>query len=69
MFTVSNRENAFNILCNLFLCKVVDEMQLEQGIKDELEFYWKGKQYDSPFDLIDRLQKTLFRRNERIFKR
>lgn len=57
MFTVSNRENAFNILCNLFLCKVVDEMQLEQGIKDELEFYWKGKQYDSPFDLIDRLQK------------
>lgn len=57
MFTVSNRENAFNILSNLFLCKVVDEMQLEQGIKDELEFYWKGKQYDSPFELIDRLQK------------
>lgn len=57
MFTVSNRENAFNILSNLFLCKVVDEMQLEQGKKDELEFYWKGKQYDSPFELIDRLQK------------
>lgn len=51
-YNVSGRENAFDKLVNLFLCKVVDEHQN----KDELKFYWKGKAYDNPFDFQDRLQ-------------
>lgn len=49
---VSGRENAFDKLVNLFLCKIVDETQNA----DELKFYWKGIAYDSYFDLQDRLQ-------------
>jgi type I restriction-modification system DNA methylase subunit/restriction endonuclease S subunit len=49
---VSGRENAFDKLVNLFLCKVVDEKENS----DELKFYWKGKAYDNPFDFQDRLQ-------------
>ena len=50
---VSRRENAFEVLVNLFLCKIVDETQNP----DDLHFYWKGVAYDSYFDLVDRLQK------------
>ena len=50
---VSGRENAFDKLINLFLCKVVDEKQNP----DELQFYWKGFAYDEPFWFQDRLQK------------
>jgi type I restriction-modification system DNA methylase subunit len=50
---VSGRENAFDKLVNLFLCKVVDETIN----KDELKFYWKGNAFDNPYDLQDRLQK------------
>jgi len=50
---VSGRENAFDKLVNLFLCKIVDETQNPE----ELKFYWKGIAYDSYFDLQDRLQK------------
>jgi type I restriction-modification system DNA methylase subunit len=50
---VSGRENAFDKLINLFLCKIVDET----NNPDELKFYWKGISYDSPFELVDRLQK------------
>jgi type I restriction-modification system DNA methylase subunit/restriction endonuclease S subunit len=49
---VSGRENAFDVLVNLFLCKIVDESENTT----ELKFYWKGIAYDSYFDLIDRLQ-------------
>ena len=49
---VSGRENAFDKLVNLFLCKVVDE----EKNQEELKFYWKGKAYDNPFDFQDRLQ-------------
>ena len=49
---VSGRENAFDKLVNLFLCKVVDEKENPQ----ELKFYWNGKAYDNPFDFQDRLQ-------------
>lgn len=49
---VSGRENAFDKLVNLFLCKLVDEIENPE----ELKFYWKGVAYDSHFDLIDRLQ-------------
>lgn len=50
---VSGRENAFDKLVNLFLCKIVDETYNP----DELKFYWKGIAYDDQFSLIDRLQK------------
>ncbi|EAZ91800.1 restriction endonuclease subunit S [Crocosphaera chwakensis] len=50
---VSGRENAFDKLVNLFLCKIVDET----NNPDELRFYWKGIAYDSFFELQDRLQK------------
>jgi type I restriction-modification system DNA methylase subunit/restriction endonuclease S subunit len=48
---VSGRENAFDKLVNLFLCKVVDET----NNANELKFYWKGVAYDDPFSLQDRL--------------
>lgn len=50
---VSGRENAFDKLVNLFLCKIVDET----NNPDELKFYWKGINYDNFFELQDRLQK------------
>nr|CAC85954.1 AloI restriction modification enzyme [Acinetobacter lwoffii] len=49
---VSGRENAFDKLVNLFLCKLVDEIENP----NDLKFYWKGVAYDSHFDLMDRLQ-------------
>jgi type I restriction-modification system DNA methylase subunit len=49
---VSRRENAFEVLVNLFLCKIVDELEHP----DDLRFYWKGIAYDNYFDLVDRLQ-------------
>ncbi len=49
---VSGRENAFDKLVNLFLCKVTDEKTNPK----ELAFYWKGKAYDNPFDFQERLQ-------------
>lgn len=49
---VSGRENAFDKLVNLFLCKLVDEIENP----NELKFYWKGVAYDTHFDLMDRLQ-------------
>ena len=52
-YNVSGRENAFDKLVNLFLCKVVDETQNP----NQLEFYWKGIAYDNYFSLQDRLQK------------
>ena len=50
---VSRRENAFEVLVNLFLCKIVDEL----SNPNDLNFYWKGMAYDSYFDLVDRLQR------------
>ena len=52
-YNVSGRENAFDKLVNLFLCKIVDEKQNPH----ELEFYWKGEYFDDYFSLIDRLQR------------
>lgn len=49
---VSRRENAFEVLVNLFLCKIVDEKENS----NDLKFYWKGIAYDNYFDLVDRLQ-------------
>lgn len=50
---VSGKENAFDKLVNLFLCKIVDETN---NISD-LQFSWKGVSFDTPFELQDRLQK------------
>lgn len=52
---VSGRENAFDKLVNLFLCKIVDEFENP----NDLKFNWKGIAYDNYFDLTDRLQ-TLY---------
>lgn len=49
---VSGRENAFDKLVNLFLCKLVDEIENPTNLK----FYWKGVAYDTHFELMDRLQ-------------
>ena len=49
---VSGRENAFDKLVNLFLCKIVDEKQNP----NHLAFNWKGIAYDNFFELQDRLQ-------------
>ena len=52
-YNVSSRENAFDKLVNLFLCKIVDEIKN----KDDLKFYYKGKMIDDEFSFSDRLQK------------
>ena len=49
---IARRENAFEVLVNLFLCKIVDE----EDNKANLKFYWKGIAYDNYFDFVDRLQ-------------
>jgi type I restriction enzyme M protein len=59
---VSGRENAFDKLVNLFLCKIVDE----KHNPDDLQFYWQGIAFDTYFDLIDRLQR-LYRDGMREF--
>ncbi|WP_424411279.1 N-6 DNA methylase [Pasteurella sp. PK-2025] len=50
---VSGRENAFDKLVNLFLCKVVDENKNPNNLK----VYWRGAASDDHFSLQDRLQK------------
>ena len=50
---VGDRVLALNKLMNLFLCKITDELEN----KSDLKFNWRGKAIDSPFDLVDRLQK------------
>ncbi|AJI57020.1 eco57I restriction-modification methylase family protein [Francisella philomiragia] len=55
-YNVSGRENAFDKLVNLFLCKLVDESNGEINQNEELKFYWKGSTVDNAFDLQDRLQ-------------
>ncbi len=49
---IARKENAFEVLVNLFLCKIVDEKEN----KADLKFYWKGIANDNYFDFVDRLQ-------------
>ena len=49
---IARRENAFEVLVNLFLCKLVDE----EKNQTDLQFSWKGIAYDNYFDFVDRLQ-------------
>ena len=59
---IARREHAFEVLVNLFLCKLVDE---EENPMD-LKFYWKGMTYDNYFDFVDRLQ-DLYQKGMRKF--
>ncbi|MDE0553589.1 MAG: N-6 DNA methylase [Candidatus Poribacteria bacterium] len=59
---IARRETAFEVLVNLFLCKLVDE---EENSLD-LKFYWKGMTYDNYFDFVDRLQ-DLYQKGMRKF--
>ena len=49
---ISGRENAFDKLVNLLLCKLVDEL----NNPNDLKFRWKGVAYDTHFDIMDRIQ-------------
>ena len=49
---IARKETAFEVLVNLFLCKIVDE----QENPHDLKLYWKGIAYDNYFDFVDRLQ-------------
>ena len=59
---IARRENAFEVLVNLFLCKLVDE----EENRNELKFYWNGPASDNYFDFVDRLQ-NLYQRGMRKF--
>ena len=59
---IARRENAFEILVNLFLCKLVDEEENENN----LQFYWNGPASDNYYDFVDRLQ-NLYQRGMRKF--
>ena len=61
-YNIARRENAFEVLVNLFLCKLVDE----EDNKTDLKFYWKGIAYDNYFDFVDRLQ-DLYQKGMRRF--
>lgn len=50
---VSGHENAFDKLVNIFLAKIVDEIEHPNNLK----FNWKGIAYDDYYQLQDRLQK------------
>ena len=59
---IARRENAFEVLVNLFLCKLVDE----EENREDLKFYWNGPAYDNYFDFVDRLQ-DLYQKGMRKF--
>ena len=50
---VSGHENAFDKLINIFLAKIVDEIQHPNSLK----FNWRGIAFDDYYQLQDRLQK------------
>ena len=54
---IARREQAFEVLVNLFLCKLVDE----EENRDNLKFYWNGPAFDNYFDFVDRLQNLYHR--------
>lgn len=55
--TISDRENAFNKMISLFLCKIVDE---NKGENEVVDFQWKEGQdtYEDVQDRLQRLYKT-----------
>ena len=61
-YNIARRENAFEVLVNLFLSKLVDEEENQI----DLQFYWKRITYDNYFDFVDRLQ-NLYQKGMRKF--
>lgn len=49
---ISGRENAFDVLVNLFLAKLVDE----SDNPNDLQFAWRGAQVETAYDLVERLE-------------
>lgn len=62
---IGNYENTFYILVDLFLCKIIDEIQNPQ----DLQFYYKGIFYDNPFSYCDRLLNLYEKGIETLFKK
>lgn len=62
---IGNYENTFYILVDLFLCKIIDEIQNSQ----DLQFYYKGIFYDNPFSYCDRLLNLYEKGIETLFKK
>ena len=50
---INDRNEALVKLINLLLCKITDELENPK----DLQFYYKDPSQDTPFNLIDRLQK------------
>lgn len=65
---IGNYENTFYILIDLFLCKIIDEKNMQKGKSDELKFYWKGFAYDNPLDYCDRLLKLYAQGKKELFE-
>ena len=57
---IARRENAFEVLVNLFLCKLVDE----EENRGNLQFYWNGPASDNYFDFVEASRSC---RRRRIF--
>ncbi|MCX2683711.1 restriction endonuclease subunit S [Campylobacter sp. MIT 21-1684] len=62
---IGNYENTFYILVDLFLCKIIDEIENPQ----DLQFYYKGIFYDNPFSYCDRLLNLYEKGIEKLFKK
>ncbi|WP_104725849.1 restriction endonuclease subunit S [Helicobacter felis] len=69
--SIGNYENSFYILVDLFLCKVMDELQNEGKDEEEqsLDFYYKGPAADSPLKYCDRLLDLYAKGVEELFKK
>ncbi|GMB96354.1 restriction endonuclease subunit S [Helicobacter sp. NHP22-001] len=63
--SIGNYENSFYVLVDLFLCKVVDEIQNEE----DLQFMYKGAQADNPIAYCDRLLDLYARGVENLFNK
>lgn len=61
-YNVSARENAFDVLVNLFVAKLTDELENA----DDLNFTWRGSAVETPYDLVERLE-VLYRRGMKRF--
>lgn len=65
---IGNYENTFYILVDLFLCKIVDEKNMQNGKSDELKFYWKGFGSDTPLEYCDRLLELYAQGKKELFE-
>lgn len=62
---IGNYENTFYILVDLFLCKIVDEL----NNPNDLQFYYKGLNYDNALDYCDRLLNLYEIGIQKLFKK